>query len=63
MQTHEITSLDTLEVILADAEDDVSVRVTGDGEILINVIDEAGNEKGFFAKIADIVKSPEEVEV
>ncbi|TDB90901.1 hypothetical protein E1264_03480 [Actinomadura sp. KC216] len=61
MSTHEISHLDTIEIVLPRETGHATVRVTGSGEILINVIDDDGNEKGFFAKIDDIVKSPEEL--
>lgn len=56
-----INSLETAEVVLTDADDDVSVRVTGFGRISVNVLRESGEELVFSANIMDIVEPAEEI--
>lgn len=56
-----INSLETAEVVLTDADDDVSVRVAGFGRISVNVLRESGEELVFSAKIQDIIEPAEEI--
>lgn len=61
MKQVSISADETAEVILAESDtEEVTVQVTGDGRILVSVMDPEGNERVFFRRIHDLVNVPED---